>query len=163
MPHFPGEEPGALVFVTHGSLGLELAGGSGVQELLGGPSITFLQSASLGRRVETLPPSAGSRTGGPGVVFSCRIYFLPPHRKAGGGIYEGCGLITVGAGHPSPGCWVQTGMCWDSSGRGSPLPGVGRDAHRKPNPPGAPQIIPLSPGFGVWECQNLLHCLSPWV
>lgn len=65
--------------------------------------------------------------------------------------------------HASPGCWVQAGMCWDSSGRGSPLPRVDRDAHREPNPPGSPQITPLSPAFGVWECQNLLHCLSPWV
>lgn len=160
---FPGEEPGAFVFVTRGSLGLELAGGSGAWELLGGSSITFLQNPSLGRRAKTLPPSVGSRTGGSGVVFSCRIHFFLPHGKAGGGIYEGCGLVTAGAGYPSLGCWVPAGMCWDSSGRGSPLARVGRDAHREPNSLGAPQITLLSPGFGVWECQNLLHCLSPWV
>lgn len=162
MLRFPGEESGAFVFVTHGSLGLELAEGSGAQELCGGSSVTFLQSPNLGRRAETLPPSAGSRTGGSGVVFSCRILFFLPRGKAGG-IYEGCGLVTAGAGHPSVGCWVQAEMCWDSSGRGSPLARVGRDAHREPSSLGAPQITLLSPSFGVWECQDLLHCLSPWV
>lgn len=102
---------------------------------------TYITTTQLGKESGDSASVSGVKDGSSGVVFSCRIHFFLPHRKAGGGICEGCGLMAVGAGHPSPGCWVQAGICWDSSGRGSPC-SEWADAHREPNPLGAPQITP---------------------
>uniref|UniRef100_A0A8C3EL40 Galactose-3-O-sulfotransferase 1 n=1 Tax=Corvus moneduloides TaxID=1196302 RepID=A0A8C3EL40_CORMO len=83
------------------------------------------------------------------------IHFFLPHGRAGGGICEGCGLVTAGAGHLSPGCWVQAGMCWDSSGRRSPCPGWAE----MPTGNSTLQGLLKSPCW-FWGCESVRTCCT---
>lgn len=151
-PTLPGEEPGAFLFRTHGVFWLDVSrtswrlqhprtvGGTlhhlPVEPQLGQEPVGGLLSPT--GKESRASASEGSRTGGLGVFFSSRIRFFLPHGKARGGICEGRGLVTAGAGHPSPRRWRhamgRAGPCLASSGRGSSLPGVGRAASREPEP-----------------------------